>query len=76
MKKNRLKQYKGYEVDNKFIGPFNDKTTAIVMNNSWNRDNNKITVRSFRTENPDFHAGYNTVAIFTNFHNKIKSVKN
>jgi hypothetical protein len=71
VRKIRRKQYDGYEVDDKFIGEINDKTIAIVMNNSWNRINNKTTVRSFRTENPEFHAGLNTVAVFTNFKNKI-----
>jgi hypothetical protein len=74
--KKRRKQYYGYEVDDKFIGELNYKTIAIIMNNSWNRDNHKTTVRSFRTENIDLLAGNNTVAIFTNFHNKIKSNKN
>lgn len=72
MKKKRRLQYDGYEVDEKFIGELNDHTVAIVIDNYTNRMNNKTTVRSYRTEKPDLLAGLNTVAVFTNFKNKIK----
>lgn len=56
---------KPWTVDTKHRGSMNDRTVAIVMNNSADRNNvNKIRVSYFITENPSLLQGNNTVAVF------------
>ena len=56
---------KPWTVDTKHRGSVNERTVAIVMNNSADRNNvNKIRVSYFITENPALLQGNNTVAVF------------
>lgn len=56
---------KPWIVDTKHRGSMNERTVAIVMNNSADRNNvNKIRVSYFITENPSLLQGNNTVAVF------------
>lgn len=54
-----------WAVRNKFRGTLTNKSEAIVMDNSRDRDNpNKVVVNYFITENISLLAGNNTVAVF------------
>jgi hypothetical protein len=54
-----------YLVDEGFRGELTDRSTAIVMDNTFSRKhNNKRKVAYFITENTDLLAGQNTVALF------------
>lgn len=54
-----------WTIRNKFRGELTNKSQAIVMDNSRDRDNpNKVVVNYFITENLSLLAGNNTVAVF------------
>lgn len=54
-----------WTVGTKFRGELTEKSTAIVMNNSIDRNNpNKKQINYFITENIELLAGLNTVALF------------
>lgn len=70
MKKNKVLNKGAYLVDDRFRGSFTEKSSAIVMDNTFSRQhNNKRKVAYFITENTELLAGNNTVAIF-NIKNK------
>jgi hypothetical protein len=70
--KPKIKNIGAYLVDDRFRGSLTDKSTAIVMDNTFSqKHNNKRKVAYFITENAKLLAGQNTVALF-----KIKSIKN
>lgn len=72
MKKNKVQNKGPYLVDDRFRGSLTERSSAIVMDNTFSRQhNNKRKVAYFITENTELLAGQNTVAIF-----QIKSIKN
>lgn len=65
MKKQKLISKGPYLVDECYRGAFTEKSSAIVMDNTFSRQhNNKRKVAYFITENTELLAGQNTVALF------------
>jgi hypothetical protein len=63
-KQKRVKDAGGYLVDEKQIGPYNDRTEAVIIDNVLDRERQKPRVKVMRTENLSLLAGTSTVAVF------------
>lgn len=64
MKKTKIISKGPYLVDECYRGAFTEKSSAIVMDNTFSRQHNKRKVAYFITENTTLLAGQNTVALF------------
>jgi hypothetical protein len=53
-----------YLVDEKNIGPLLPETTAIVLDQVWDRDKFKDRIKVNRTSKPELHCGHHTIAVF------------